>query len=79
MPPLTAKRRARLAPTQFAGPGRTYPINDMRHAVNAKARATQQEQMGNLSAAQAARIRARANRKLGGGRGMPVGGRRQTT
>jgi len=38
---------------------------DKSHAANAKARATQAVKAGRLSAASAAKIRAKANRKLG--------------
>ena len=62
---LTTAVRNKIATSQFAGPDRSYPIPDRAHAANAKARATQQENAGNLSAEQAARIKAKANRKLG--------------
>ena len=61
---LTAKRRKGLRRSQFAGPGRTYPVHDRRHAANAKARATQQYRKGRISKAQRDRIHARANRVL---------------
>ncbi len=64
MAKLTARSRSSLPDAMFAGPGRTYPIPDKAHAAQAKARATQQEQKGNLSAEAAKRIRAAANRKL---------------
>jgi len=62
---LTTKARNRLASSTFAGPGRSYPIPDKAHAANAKARATQQLKAGNLTPAQAATIRSRANAVLG--------------
>jgi hypothetical protein len=63
---LTAKQRNKLPSSEFALPGtRAYPVNDPAHAANAKARATQQVKKGNLSAAQAAKIKAKANRVLG--------------
>lgn len=43
----------------------TYPMPDRAHAANAKARATQQVKKGNLSPAQAAKIKAKANKILG--------------
>lgn len=61
---LTAAMRNKLPASKFAGPNDSYPVNDPPHAVNAKARATQQENKGNLSPAAAARIRAKANRVL---------------
>jgi len=65
---LTAAMRNHLPDSKFAGPDRSYPINDPPHAANAKARATQQENKGNLSPAAAARIRARANKVLSHGK-----------
>ena len=68
MSKLTAAMRNHLPDSKFAGPDRSYPINDPSHAANAKARATQQENKGNLSPAAAARIRARANKVLSHGK-----------
>jgi len=62
---LTAKQRKRIPTSEFAGPDRSYPIPDRAHAANAKARATQQVNAGLLSPAAAAKIKAKANRKLG--------------
>jgi hypothetical protein len=64
MAALTAAARKQLASSSFAGPGRSYPVNDPAHAANAKARATQAVNSGRMSAAQAARIKARANTVL---------------
>ena len=65
MAKLTAARRNALPDSKFAGPGRSYPVNDRSHAQNAKARATQMVSKGKLSPEAAARIRAKANRILG--------------
>lgn len=76
MAELSAKRRKALPASSFGLPSRaksaagkaasgSYPMPDRAHAANAKARATQQLRKGNLSAQQAAKIRAKANRKLG--------------
>lgn len=62
---LTTKARNALPASDFAGPGRTYPIPDKSHAANAKARATQMEAAGKLSPSTAAKIKAKANVKLG--------------
>lgn len=62
---LTAKARKRLPKSVFAGPGRSYPIPDRRHAANAKARASQAVKAGRMTKAQAQRIDAKADRKLG--------------
>ena len=64
MAKLTAAKRKKLPKKDFAGPNRSYPVNDRRHAANAKARATQQVKKGNLSPAEAHRIAAKANRML---------------
>ncbi len=61
---LTTKQRNALPDSAFAGPGRSYPVNDRSHAANAKARATQMENVGKLSPNQADMIRAKANRVL---------------
>ena len=66
MAKLTAKARKKIPTSEFAGPGRSYPIEDKAHAANAKARATQMVKKGKLSAAAAARIKAKANKKLHG-------------
>jgi uncharacterized protein DUF6582 len=66
MPKLSELARNRLATSKFALPGqRKYPVNDASHAANAKARATQQFNKGNLSASQRATINRKANRVLG--------------
>ena len=61
---LSSKARSKLPKSDFAGPGRSYPVNDKSHAVNAKARATQQYNKGNLSAGAKAKIDSRANKVL---------------
>lgn len=67
---LTTKKRNSLPNSQFAGPGRSYPVNDAAHAANAKARATQMVNKGKLSPATAAKIDAKANKKLKKGGGL---------
>jgi len=47
---------------------RKYPMPDRSHAANAKARATQMVKAGRLSASSAAKIRAKANAMLKGGK-----------
>ena len=41
MAPLTTKSRNKLPAKSFAGPDRSYPINDPSHARNALARVSQ--------------------------------------
>lgn len=66
MAKLHAAERNKLRSSTFALPKeRKYPVPDKSHAANAKARATQQYNKGNLSAAQRSRINAKANRVLG--------------
>jgi hypothetical protein len=63
---LTKNMRDAVPTSEFGLPGqRKYPMPDASHAANAKARATQQENAGNLSPAQKAEIDAKANRVLG--------------
>jgi len=66
MSKLTTKQRKSFPTASFAGPKRSYPIEDKSHARNAIARATQQKNKGNLSIGEAANIIAKARRKLGG-------------
>lgn len=68
MAKLTTKARKALPKSEFAGPGRTYPVPDKAHAANAKARATQAAKAGRISAAEKSRIDAKANKVLGKGK-----------
>jgi hypothetical protein len=68
MPDLTAKRRNALTSASFAGPDRSYPIPDKPHAANAKARATQMEEKGKISAGTKDRVDAKANKVLNRGK-----------
>lgn len=65
MTALTTKARKKLPSKDFAGPDRSYPVNDKSHAANAKARATQMESKGKLSPSAKAKIDAKANKVLG--------------
>lgn len=63
---LTSKKRKSIPSSEFGMPGeRKYPMPDRSHAANAKARATQQVEKGNLSSSSAAKIRKKADRILG--------------
>lgn len=67
MAQLTEKARKALPSSEFGDPAqRKYPMPDKAHAANAKARATQMVRKGKLSQAEAAKIKAKANRILGG-------------
>jgi hypothetical protein len=63
MAKLTAKTRAKIPTSKFAGPDRSYPIQDKAHARNAKARAAQF-----ASPALKARIDAKADKVLKSGK-----------
>ena len=65
MAKLTDKQRNKMPASEFAGPDKSYPVNDRSHAANAKARAEQQYEKGNLSKAERDKIDAKANKKLG--------------
>jgi hypothetical protein len=64
MTKLTTKSRKSLPGGEFALPGRRYPIEDRRHAANAKARALQQFHAGKLTAAALAEVVAKADKVL---------------
>jgi hypothetical protein len=58
---LTAKKRNSLPASDFAGPGRSYPVNNLSHARNALARAS-----GNAGPGLKAKIRAKVHKKFPG-------------
>lgn len=60
---LTTKARKALPSSDFAGPNRSYPVEDKAHARNAKARAAQF-----ASPSLKARVDAKANKVLGKGK-----------
>lgn len=67
---LTTKKRKALPKSKFALPMQMkYPIQDMPHAINAKARATQMEKIHKLSHSSADKVRAAANKVIKSGRG----------
>jgi hypothetical protein len=68
MAKLTTKARKALPAEDFAGPGRSYPVEDASHARNAKARAAQAVNAGRMSKSEQAKIDAKADRKLGKGK-----------
>jgi len=64
---LSTTERDALADTEFGLPhSRAYPMPDASHARNAKARAAEEFNRGNLSAAEKAQIDRKADRILGG-------------
>ncbi len=66
MAKLDTEHRDKLPDKDFAGPDRSYPIEDKTHGRNAKARASQAQHAGRISKAQERAIDGRADRKLGG-------------
>lgn len=65
MAKLTTRQRKAIPKKTFGLPlERKYPMPDKSHAINAKARATQQYKRGNLTAAEYARINSKANRVI---------------
>lgn len=62
---LTAAARKKIPASKFAGPGRSYPINDKVHAEKAIQLAPRGVKAGNISPATAARIRRKAEKALG--------------
>jgi len=69
MTKLTAATRKKIPKNEFGLPGeRKYPMEDKSHARNAKARASQMEKKGKLSASAKAKIDAKADRVLGKGK-----------
>jgi len=64
MSKLTTKHRNALPNKEFAGPDRSYPVNDRFHAANAKARATQMYDRGLISLSMENHIKSKANKVL---------------
>ena len=67
MAELTTKKRNALPSSAFAGPNRSYPVNDPSHARNAKARASQAVHEGRMSKAEERRIDNRADKVIARG------------
>lgn len=66
MAKLTAGQRKKIPKKEFGLPGpKKYPMPDKSHAANAKARASEMENKGKLSASAKAKIDSKADRILG--------------
>jgi hypothetical protein len=74
MAKLSTKQRNALPKGDFAGPDRSYPVNDKAHAKNAKSRASEMEHKGKLSPSSKAKIDAKADKILK--RGEPKGAKK---
>lgn len=62
---LTTKQRNALPASDFAGPNRTFPINDKTHAVQAERMVGRSKKAGNISAGTGSSIVSKAKKKLG--------------
>jgi hypothetical protein len=66
MPDLDQKKRDSLPDSKFGLPDeRKYPMPDKAHARNAKARASQQQNKGKITAAEEKKIDRKADKILG--------------
>lgn len=72
MAKLSSKARKKIPASDFAGPNRSYPIENKSHARDAKARASEMEAKGNISKSQEETIDAKANVKLSKKRGSSL-------
>lgn len=61
---LNAAQRNALPSSSFAGPNRSFPIPDRAHAIAAERLVGRSLKAGNISPAQAARIKSKARAKL---------------
>lgn len=61
---MSTRKRNTLPKRAFAGPGRSFPINDRSHARAAISGASRSFRAGNISKATEKRIQARAKAKL---------------
>jgi hypothetical protein len=64
MAKLTTAARNKLPASDFALPGRRYPVEDKAHARDAKSRASQAYNAGQLSAAEKAKVDSKADATL---------------
>lgn len=63
---LSSADRKSMPKGEFAGPGRSFPVNDSTHARMAISGATRSEHAGNISKSEEDSIKAKARAKLGG-------------
>jgi hypothetical protein len=64
---LTANARRRMAKKDFAGPGKSFPVEDKTHARMAISGATRSYNAGNISKGTEESVKAKARSKLGAG------------
>ncbi len=60
MAKLTAAKRRAMPKREFAGPNKSFPVNDATHARLAISGATRSERAGNISEATEKRIKGKA-------------------
>lgn len=65
MAKLSTKSRKKLPASDFAGPGRSYPVEDKAHARAAKSRASAAYNKGTMSKSEENKIDSKANKVLG--------------
>ncbi len=61
---LTSNERNKLPASDFAGPGRTFPVEDRAHAIAAERLAGRSEKAGNITRVQKSQIVAKAQHEL---------------
>ncbi|MDE1828614.1 MAG: hypothetical protein KGH65_05640 [Candidatus Micrarchaeota archaeon] len=61
---LSTKTRKGMPKSEFAGPGKSFPVNDATHASMAISGATRSERAGNITPKQEASIKSKARAKL---------------
>jgi hypothetical protein len=64
MSKLDAAARKAMSKGEFAGPDKSFPVNDAKHARLAISGATRSERAGNISSSEEAKIKAKARQKL---------------
>lgn len=65
MAKLTAKDRKGMPKSSFAGPGKSFPVNDDTHARMAISGATRSYNAGNIGKGTEEAVKAKARAKLG--------------
>lgn len=66
MAKLDKAKRDQLPRDEFAGPGRSFPMNDKNHARAAISGATRAKNAGNISEREKEMIQSKARKKLDG-------------
>lgn len=65
MAKLSVKQRKSMSQSEYALPGKRFPLNDKNHDRAAISGATRAERAGNITPSQEASIKAKARAKLG--------------